>query len=709
MMALALVSTACWAQTPQDSIDAVDRMFNLKEVVIKGGLPNTRLKGNAMVTRVDGTALASAGTLGDLLVKVPGMTGTDEAPEVLGKGTPIIYINGRKMRDDSELKRLRSEDIRDVEVINNPGAQYDAQVRAVVRIRTKKLKGEGLGLNATLSNERDLRYDFDRPQLKLGANYRKDGVDVFGQVYFYHQDHRQYSTIEDMTMTDVKTFYQHGPYTMTWKYNQLNYSAGVNWQLNENHSLGARIDLTHRPQSGTNQVIYDEDVIENDVKIDHLYSHQTSKESKPLGILTNTYYNGKVGKLGIDFNFDFMKGGTDTDRENVELSQIQNDFVLSKSGTNSHLYAAKLVLSYPIWKGSLDAGTEMSFVKRNNTYWIDKATIANTDADIKENNIAAFAEYGCDFGKWGQASAGLRYEHTVLDYDDASNDDYLHRSMDEWFPTASYAVTLGKVQAGLSYSLKTERPSFFAMNDAVTYISRYTLQAGNSQLKNERIRDLTLNLAWKWINLSASYEHTKNAIMQWMEIYTAQKDATLVKHRNLEKPIKVLSAYLSLTPRVGIWSLNATLGVEKQDLYLDAEGPHNQQYRVYYNKPTYTVNAFNTFTLKHGWQFDVNMMFRSKGNSYNFYNDTNSLRLGVYAQKSFLKDRSLIARVGVLDCLQRHHANEVCDLGYNNWFKQTNRYSTHKLVTTLIYRFNATRSKYKGTGAGRDVQARMGS
>ena len=699
IIALALACTTSWAQEPQDSIESVNKLLNLKEVVVKGGLPHTRLKGNAMITRIEGTPLASSGTLGELLVKVPGMTGTDESPEVLGKGAPLIYINGRRMRDDSELKRLRSEDIRDVEVINNPGAQYDAQIRAVVRIRTRKLQGEGLGLNATLSNERDLRYDFDRPQVKLGANYRKNGVDVFGQLYFYHQDYRQYSTIEDKTMTNQKTFLQYGPYTMTWKHNQLTYSAGVNWQLDDNHSMGVRAELTHRPGSGTNQVIYDEDVFENGTLIDHLYSHQTSSETKPLGLLTNTYY---------DFNFDFMKSGTDTNRENVELSQIQNDFVRSKSGTDSRLYAAKLVLSYPIWKGSLDAGTEMSFVKRNNTYWIDKSTIANTDADIKENNIAAFAEYGCDFGQYGNASAGLRYEHTLLDYDDASNNDFLHRSMDEWFPTASYSVTLGKVQASLSYSLKTDRPSFFAMNDAVTYISRYTLQAGNSQLQNERIRDLTLNLAWKWINFSASYEHTKNAIIQWTYINTAQEDATLVKHRNLDKPIKTLSAYLSLTPRVGIWSLNATLGVEKQDLFLDVEGPHNHQYRVYCNKPTYTVNAFNTFSLQHGWQFDVNMMFRSKGNAYNFYNDTNSLRLGLFAQKSFLRDRSLIARVGVLDCLQRHHVNEVGDLGYN-WFRQTNRYSTHKLVTTLIYRFNATRSKYKGTGAGLDAQARMGS
>ena len=75
----------------QDTIKSVDRMLALQEVVVKGGLPNTRLKGNAMITRIEGTPLASSGTLGEMLVKVPGMTGTDDAPEVLGKGSPLIY------------------------------------------------------------------------------------------------------------------------------------------------------------------------------------------------------------------------------------------------------------------------------------------------------------------------------------------------------------------------------------------------------------------------------------------------------------------------------------------------------------------------------------------------------------------------------------------------------------------------------------------
>ena len=701
---IALTCLSASGQEQQDSLKSVSMMQELQEVVVKGNLPNTRLKGNAMVTRIQGTPLSDAGTLGEMLVKVPGMTGTDEAPEVLGKGSPLIYINGRLMRDNSELKRLRSEEIRDVEVINNPGAQYDATVRAVVRIRTVRQQGDGLSLDLTLSDEHDLRYDFDRPQVKVGANYRKNGVDVFGSMYYYHQDYRQYSTIEDITTTD-KVFRQYGPYTMTWKHDNLTYTAGVNWQLSDNHSLGVRADLTHQ-MKGKNQVIYDEDVFENNALIDHLYSHQTSKETKPLGWLTNTYYNGKLGKLDIDFNFDFMRNGTDTDRENVEQSKVQDDFVVSKSCTRSRLYASKLVLSYPVWKGEMAAGTEMTFVNRNNTYWIDKAIIANSDAEITENNVAVFAEYSCDFKKYGSASVGLRYEHTLMDYDDAINkDEKMHRSMDEWFPTASYSVTLGKVQTALSYSIKTYRPSFFAMNDAVTYISRYMYQAGNSQLLNERVRDLTLNVSYKWITLTASYEHLTNPITQWN--FLTETDAMLCKHINLDKPINTLSAYLAVTPRVGIWSLNATAGFEKQDLYLDVEGPQGV-YRVYYDKPQYTLNAYNTFTLKHGWRFDVNLMYRSSGCSYNFYNDTYNLRLGLVAQKSLLKDNSLTLRAAVLDCFQRNRMNEFSDCGYNQ-IQQNNRFSTHKLMLSLIYRLNATRSKYKGTGAGKDAQARMGS
>ena len=82
-----------------------------------------------------------------MLNHIPGVQGKDGAYSVFGKGTPSIYLNGRLVRDLSELERLGSENIARVEVLNNPGVQYDASVKAVIRIRTARPVCEGLGLD----------------------------------------------------------------------------------------------------------------------------------------------------------------------------------------------------------------------------------------------------------------------------------------------------------------------------------------------------------------------------------------------------------------------------------------------------------------------------------------------------------------------------------------------------------------------------------
>ena len=41
------------------------------------------------------------------------------------------------MRDKSELSRLNSKDISTIEVINNPGVEYDADTHAVIKINLK--------------------------------------------------------------------------------------------------------------------------------------------------------------------------------------------------------------------------------------------------------------------------------------------------------------------------------------------------------------------------------------------------------------------------------------------------------------------------------------------------------------------------------------------------------------------------------------------
>ena len=125
----------------------------LGEVVVKGDLPKTRVKGDAMVTEVKNSKLSYAGTANDVLRKLPGVADVGNGLQVLGRGTPEYYINGRKVRDLSELDQLSSTSIRNVEVVMNPGARYDASVKAVIRINTQKPVGEGFGFDNRLMGD----------------------------------------------------------------------------------------------------------------------------------------------------------------------------------------------------------------------------------------------------------------------------------------------------------------------------------------------------------------------------------------------------------------------------------------------------------------------------------------------------------------------------------------------------------------------------
>ena len=98
---------------------------------------------NGLKVNVSGTSLAQMGTANEMLTHLPFVTSKNGNISVLNGGSPEIYINNRKVYDSSELDRLRATEILSAEVITTPGAEYDADVTAVIRIRTIKQRGEG--------------------------------------------------------------------------------------------------------------------------------------------------------------------------------------------------------------------------------------------------------------------------------------------------------------------------------------------------------------------------------------------------------------------------------------------------------------------------------------------------------------------------------------------------------------------------------------
>ena len=63
---------------------------------------------------------------------------------MFGKGEPVIYIDGRKQTNTSGLSLLSSTNVKSVQLITNPGAEYDAETRSVINITTVHHSLDGL-------------------------------------------------------------------------------------------------------------------------------------------------------------------------------------------------------------------------------------------------------------------------------------------------------------------------------------------------------------------------------------------------------------------------------------------------------------------------------------------------------------------------------------------------------------------------------------
>lgn len=692
--------------------EAADSTVMLNDVVVKSYAPKTKLRGDAIVTKIAGSALEKMGSVYEMLGKVPGMIMRGEELEVIGKGAPVFYVNGRKIFDIEELKRLRSEDILEVEVINNPGAQYDATVRSVVRIRTRKPAGEGLGFDATASHSQDLRQaDFADPAATVNMNYRHKGLDVFGMANHWNSHTLQYATADQHIYTmngkKLNDNWQHGWGDTRSSMHGMNYAIGTNWMANENHSMGIRFQIDHLLSSKSPLLLYEE-LHNNGAFYKTVMSETHSATTAPLGYNLNTYYNGRCGKFGIDWNFDWNRKGATEDMNS------ESDKVSSSNHASSELFATKLLVSHPVKNGAITAGTEMIWVRRDIDYTINQDYIADSQSNTHEDTYSAFVEYAADFGRYGMLKAGTRFESVKFNYANLINADAnVNDVRNGLFPSLSYRVSVNGLNLALNYSTKTVRPNFYHLNDATTYASHSILMQGNSQLRNQILYELGINAQWKWITGSINYTKDDHMISQWQYPYVGDKvpveEGVVVYRRiNLPEPVRTLITYINASPTFSFYSMNWTAGYQQQFLRLELTDPREASgTRVKsYNDPIFFVAANNTFRLPRNWQLECNIDLNSPGNVKNYRLMTWNAGLSASIQKSFLSNKALTMRLTANDILYRTNQDILLDSG-DSEMRQLNRLSTQRLKLSVHYRFNQTKSMYKGTGAGKDVKERM--
>lgn len=667
----------------------------LDEAIVTGKLPTYQLKGDALITHVQNSLLRQAGTANDVLKHIPGIQGKEGELTVFGKGTPLIFINGREVHDLSELDQLSSEEIQKVELITSPGARYGADVKSVIRIKTVKPVGEGFGFDTRTTMGQAENTDFIQ---QLNVNYRYKKLDIFGNFNYNHNNSIHRSIVEQQVFIDTLWTQKNTMYNNR-RNNNYKSDLGFNYLLSEKNAIGIRysIDASPRDKSWTTT---NSDVWADGLFYDKWKGNSYDETQKAPAHRINTYYNGESGKLTIDFNADVVWNETEKNSFANEISQeFQDREVTSFNKVQNRLYAGKLIFSYPLVGGSLSAGFEYTATRRNDMFSNPQQILPSTDSKIKEDKISTFAEYS-RMTKVGVLNLGVRYEHVASNYFELGKKvEEQSRTYNNLFPNLSFATRIGKVQAQLSYTSKTQRPGYYELRSNMDYMNRYTYQSGNPYLRPSTVHDLTLAGTYKWIQFMASYKRHKDAIIYSAEQYEENPAITLVTHRNFDK-MDVFSAYLVAAPLIGCWQPQLTVGLQKQWMNLEYNGEIIQL-----NAPMPIARMDNRIKLPKGFVLSVDMDYTGKGDYQNVHLTNTQFVINAGITKSFVNDRLSFNIQGIDLTRGRKDGNLLFNKQMHLY--QYNKYDTREVRFTIRYKFNTTKSKYKGTGAAGDEIRRL--
>lgn len=671
----------------------------LGEVIVKSQLPKTLLKGEGMTTTVAGSILEKTSSMEHLLDLIPNVSVRNGNIEVLGRGAPEIYINGRKMRDGMELERLQPNEIKNIEVITNPGARYNANVKSVIRITTKKAVGEGFSIDSKTNSKVNEQKRMSWVE-SLRLNYRKGrwdtNIHLYG-AYTHKQDDKQ---IHQMTYLD-DIWEQNS--AVSQEYTNVNpyVRLATSYSLNADNSIGASISYDRYAK---NLAIGDIKGLSmcNNVQTEQSLSYfEYPGNSKAL--LSNVYYVGKIGKMNIDFNTDYYWSGKKEQMNNTEKInevgvQEKVQKINSDRRTYNRLLASKLVLSVPFISGNLSFGSEFSASNRKESYTVLPQDVVNDEnSRIKENMTSVFVDYSKTFGKLN-VQAGLRYEYINFNYYDHNM--YVanqSKTYGNFFPSLALSLPVGKTQMQLTYATDIYRPSYYELRDGVQYNNRYTYDSGNPFLVPSISKNLSYALSWKWLNLSTMFTHISDEICTLVKTYKDNPQTTLARPENTPSYNNV-QVSLALSPKFGIWNPSLEMMLFKQWYHMDTNETKNL------NNPVATFQLTNTLDTK--WMTaSIILSGQTEGNMGNKYVRRGYFNTDISLYKSFLHDR-LTLQLYVNDLFGTADEHRIF---YSGSQRSTyyDGYSSSSVTLTIRYRFNTTASKYKGTGAGQAQKNRM--
>ena len=666
--------------------------YTLKGVTVKGHQLLYTSTERGLLVPVQGTPFEQFGSVSDMLSHLPLMMSNGE---VAGHGKPEIYINNKKVRNAQELDRLRADEIQSVEIITNPGAEYSAEVTSVIRLKTIRKTGEGWSGNFSAAYRQGKEYYANG---NAALNYRtRNGMDFFARGFLTSNNLVVNATANNQLQAS-STWDFKKENTFLNRYNYYFADLGWNWEISEKHSLGLTYTANNYITDATGSQETDEEVWRDS----HFHEAETNKtvtSLKPrMEHAVNAYYIGEIGKWKLDFSADYYGGHSES---NMEGGTVGEKGVSSNTLTKNNLLAEKLVVTAPIPKGSLTFGEEVSGVNRKSDF-TQSGFSADNSVHQQTLTWSLFANYALQVKKFS-LNGGLRWQNEHNDYETNGQKD-LEQSPNYHvlIPRLSLTYRTENWMHTLSYQCFRRNPTYSTLSTAINYRSKYEYQTGNPYLRPTTTHYVSWTTNYRWVHAELYYQYIKNLNYSFQVAYDDidHPGVILDDRRNVPKS-QNYGIEVSVSPKIGIWQMNYSADFYFNNRDLEAIGIKHK-----WNGLGTYFNVDNTLSLPHDWLLNIRMEltpYNEQGCSQTKTTGGIDLRLS----RQFLKDKSLSVAILANDILHTRYI-EMTAYGGINVRTQFREYrDSRRIGIDLSWKFNATRSRYKGSHAGQSERNRL--
>ncbi|QQU05194.1 outer membrane beta-barrel family protein [Myroides odoratus] len=694
---LSCCSLSMFAQT-EAQLDSLYQTLptDLGEVFIRVNKPVFQQKADKMVFNVENSTLSEGSTILEVLGRAPGVVVSQEGELSLrGKKGVSVMINGKLSSLSSKelanlLRSTNSSAVKNIEIIANPSAKYDATGNAgIINIVLKKSVLEGLNGSVYTSVGRGRK---NRMNTGMNINYNHKGWSVFADYSYTFRGEEERKTFDqdffDASSLLTRQTVQH--YKTSEPLTSNNFKWGTDYQFNAKTSIGilfdAKIGRYENKSKGISDVYAPVSTLYSSIATDnyndeHWYDYTYS--------VHGAHQFAEEGTR-LDFDIEYEQS-----KFRSLQTQLQETLVATadaypnrrgKIPSTLRVFNGKLDFTIPLWDNhTLETGWKSTVktndnpsvyeIEENNHWAIDPIT--TNHYDYKEQIHALYANYKATWDHW-QIQVGLRNEYTDRTINQKTTAEHHQMDYNKLFPSASIKYETDQAHSYYaSYSKRINRPSHFDLNPFRFYNDPFNYWQGNVNVRPEITHATEVGYSWSKYLIASIYFSQTNDVMT--QVYSYEQDQTIMVKtlENLSKSYHYGATLTATSNPTDFWTLSSMFNL------------FNNQYKGTYQETTidskqvaFTLNAQNSFTFSKGIKAEINAQYFSKSN-IGLYKRDAYFDLTIGASKSVFKDKGSI-KLALTDVLK---TNNFTIIGDNFDSKVKQKYDLDSRIATLSFNY----------------------